>query len=140
MSTPTIIPMMAYADGPAAMDWLAEVFGFVETKRWLADDGHLEHGEMESGGGVIMLATPDPAYEGPGRHREHCASMDAWMSSPYVVDGLLVHVDDVDAHFTRARDGGAGLLSPVEESPIGRLYRTEDLEGHRWMFLQPTSK
>ncbi len=140
MSTPTIIPMMAYADGPAAMDWLAEAFGFVESKRWLSDDGRLEHGEMESGDGVIMLATPTDAYEGPTQHRTHCAAADAWLSSPYVVDGLLVHVDDVETHFARAKAAGAGLLSEVEDGPVGRLYRTMDLEGHRWMFLQPPAE
>lgn len=136
MGTPTIVPMMAYADGPAALDWLAAAFGFLETRRWLSDDGRLEHGEMTSGGGVIMLATPTDAYEGPTRHRAHCSAADAWLSSPYVVDGLLVHVADVDAHFARAKAAGAGLLSEVEETPAGRLYRAEDLEGHRWMFLQ----
>jgi len=24
-----------------------------------------------------------------------------------------------------------------EDSPHGRLYRAEDVEGHRWMFSQP---
>lgn len=125
MSTPTIIPMMAYADGPAAMDWLAEAFGFNETKRWLADDGHLEHGEMESGDGVIMIATPDPRYEGPARHREHCPITDAWMSSPYVVDGLLVHVDDVDTHFARARPRVPGCC------PRWRSRRSDGSTGPR---------
>jgi uncharacterized glyoxalase superfamily protein PhnB len=54
-----------------------------------------------------------------------------------VVDGVLVYVDDVVAHFDRAADGGARLLSGVEEGPGGsRLYRAEDVEGHRWMFMQ----
>lgn len=25
-----VVPMIAYQDGPAAMDWLARAFGFVE--------------------------------------------------------------------------------------------------------------
>jgi hypothetical protein len=29
------------------------------------------------------------------------------------------------------------MLSGIEDSPIGRLDRVADLEGHRWMFLQP---
>ena len=30
------------------------------------------------------------------------------------------------------------MLSEIEENPFGRLYRVEDVEGHRWMFIQPT--
>jgi PhnB protein len=54
-----------------------------------------------------------------------------------VVDGVQVTVEDVDAHFARARAAGARLLSEPEDSPHGRLYRVEDVEGHRWMFSGP---
>ena len=54
-----------------------------------------------------------------------------------MIDGVLVYVDDVAAHFARAREAGATLLSEVESGPGGSLlYRAEDLEGHRWMFMQ----
>ena len=54
-----------------------------------------------------------------------------------MIDGVLVYVDDVAAHFARAREAGATLLSEVESGPGGGLlYRAEDLEGHRWMFMQ----
>jgi uncharacterized glyoxalase superfamily protein PhnB len=33
-----------------------------------------------------------------------------------------------------AQAAGAVVLSAPEENPRGRLYRAEDLEGHRWMF------
>jgi PhnB protein len=53
------------------------------------------------------------------------------------VDGVHVYVDDVDAHFARAQEGGARILSAVEDTSFGdREYRVEDLEGHRWMFAQ----
>lgn len=130
-----VVPMISYADGPAAMDWLADVFGFVETDR-MVDGGLLGHGEMLAGGGRIFLATPTPEYEGPKAHREHCASAREWSAVPYVVDGILVYVDDVDRHFARARDRGATILSDPQDNPYGRAYRAEDLEGHRWMFLQ----
>jgi uncharacterized glyoxalase superfamily protein PhnB len=140
-----VVPMLDYADGPAAMDWLAKAFGFVERTRWLDDDGRLSHGEMlaaggaagGASGGLIMMATASPAYEGPKQHREHCARAAAWQENPYVVDGLMVKVDDVDAHYERAKQAGARILSPPEDAPYGRLYRVEDLEGHRWMFQQP---
>jgi uncharacterized glyoxalase superfamily protein PhnB len=131
-----VVPMLAYADGPAAMDWLANAFGFVERTRMLTEDGVLSHGEMLAGGGLVMLATPSPAYEGPRRHREHCDQAREWSVVPYVVDGVLVYVDDVGAHFDRAVRAGATVLSGIEDGFPGRRYRAEDIEGHRWMFLE----
>lgn len=132
-----VVPMLAYADGPAAMDWLSSAFGFEERERWLDDTGVLSHGEMSTGAGLIMLATPTPDYEGPRIHRSHCGAAAAWAAVPWVIDGVLVYVDDVAAHFERANEAGASLLSGIESGPEGsRLYRVEDLEGHRWMFMQ----
>jgi len=129
--------MLTYADGPGALDWLVRAFGFVETQRWLDDDGRLDHGEVDAFGAQVMLAGTNPAYEGPRAHRESCAASAAWQQTPYVVDGVLVHVPDIDTHLDTARNEGAVILSGPEESPFGKLYRAEDVEGHRWMFLQP---
>jgi uncharacterized glyoxalase superfamily protein PhnB len=54
-----------------------------------------------------------------------------------VIDGVLVNVADVDAHFAQAKQAGAAILSEPEDVDVGvRHYRVEDLEGHRWMFSQ----
>ena len=129
--------MISYRDGPAAMDWLAAAFGFREEARWLDDGGVLSHGEMMAGRGRIMLATPTPDYEGPLRHRSHCDQAAAMSAVPWVVDGVLDYVDDVASHFDRARSSGATMLSEIEHGPEDSLlYRVEDVEGHRWMFMQ----
>jgi uncharacterized glyoxalase superfamily protein PhnB len=133
---PPVVPMIAYEDGPAAMDWLSRVFGFVEKERWLDDEGRLSHGEMLAGEGLIMLATPTPDYVCPRRHRASCEAAKAWLSVPWVIDGVLVHVEDVRSHFERSRREGATILSELEEGPPGLRYRAEDLEGHRWMFME----
>jgi PhnB protein len=133
---PAVIPMIAYENGPAAMDWLAAAFGFRERARLLGEEGRLSHGEMEVGKGMIMLATPSPHYHGPKRHREESDAARKWSEVPYIVDGVLVYVDDVDAHFERAKAAGATILSPVEQGGEGKRYRAEDIEGHRWMFMQ----
>jgi uncharacterized glyoxalase superfamily protein PhnB len=118
---PDVIPMIAYADGVAALEWLARAFGFVERARMVGNDGRLAHGEMEAGDGVI---------------RQHCARAEKWSRVPYIIDGALVYVADVDAHFARAKREGAVILSELEPGPPARRYRAEDLEGHRWMFMQ----
>jgi PhnB protein len=131
-----VIPILSYEDGVAALDWLSRAFGFRERMRMLTKDGRLAHGEMETGNGVIMLANPTPDYEGPGRHREHCESARRWSAVPWVVDGLLVYVDDLQSHYDGALKAGARVLSEPEDGFPGRRYRVEDLEGHRWMFMQ----
>jgi uncharacterized glyoxalase superfamily protein PhnB len=55
-----------------------------------------------------------------------------------VIDGVNVEVSDLDAHFEQARRSGAEILREPEDQPFGRLYSAADLEGHRWMFTQPS--
>ena len=55
---------------------------------------------------------------------------------PYIIDGVLVYVKDVGAHYEHARKAGATILSELEGDSPGRRYRAEDIEGHRWMFMQ----
>ena len=128
---PGVIPMIAYENGPEAMDWLIRAFGFKERDRRV-EAGRLTHGELDTGGGVVMLATPSLHYHGPKRHREECDTARAWHDVPYIIDGVLVYVDDIDSHYRRAKENGATILSALED----KRYRAEDLEGHRWMFLQ----
>jgi uncharacterized glyoxalase superfamily protein PhnB len=134
--TPGVVPMIAYENGVAALEWLSRVFGFREIRRMVGDDGRLSHGEMAAGDGLIMLATPTPDYESPRTHRAHCERTRKWSEVPWVIDGVLVHIPDVAGHFVHARAAGATLLSPLEEGGPGTRYRAEDLEGHRWMFME----
>ena len=55
-----------------------------------------------------------------------------------MIDGLLVEVDDVDAHHEQAVAAGATVIRPLEDTEEAgmRLYTAEDPEGHRWMFGQ----
>jgi PhnB protein len=129
--------MLAYHDAAAALEWLGKAFGFRERARIAMPDGSIGHAEMEVGDdGLIMLAEPSPDYQGPARHAETCEAASRWLAVPYVIDGVHVYVEDVDAHFTRARESGATILSEPADTGYGRSYRAADLEGHRWMFDQ----
>ena len=134
----TVVPMVAYEDAGAAIDWLTRAFGFEEVaeERYTEDD-RVTHAELRVGEDAsIFVANPTPDYVSPKNHREDCETAARWSSVPWVVDGLLVYVDDVAAHAERAEAAGARMLSPVEDDPDGGLrYRAEDLEGHRWMFV-----
>jgi uncharacterized glyoxalase superfamily protein PhnB len=131
-----VVPMFSYEDVGRAADWIAAAFGFTETGRWSDDEGRVTHVNMELDDGMIMLGYPSPDYQSPKHHAEVCGQARTWRQTPYVVDGVYVSVDDVDAHYRRAVAAGATILSELEDNPgIGqRQYRAEDLEGHRWMF------
>jgi uncharacterized glyoxalase superfamily protein PhnB len=133
----SITPMLSYEDPGAAADWLCRAFGFAETFRLTEEDGRVSHVDLELSGDHVMLGRPSEHYAGPRKHAESCEAARKWRQTPYVVDGVYVLVDDVDAHYVRARDAGATILSELEDGGHGaRIYRVEDLDGHRWMFAQ----
>lgn len=131
-----IIPMLAYENGAAAMAWLCKAFGFIEKVKMLDEKGKLVHGELEFGGGRIILASPSEDYQSPKHHRQLCELSAKWYRSPYIINGVLVYVDDVEAHYRRVKEHGAIVLSDIEIGGPGLRYRVEDLEGQRWMFIQ----
>jgi uncharacterized glyoxalase superfamily protein PhnB len=133
-----VIPMLSYEDVGGAADWITQAFGFEERERFADDDGTVTHVTLTLDGGTVFLGYPSPDYRGPKRHAENCEAARRWRETPYIIDGVMVYVADVDAHFERARAAGATILSePADNAAIGeRRYRAEDLEGHRWMFVQ----
>jgi uncharacterized glyoxalase superfamily protein PhnB len=132
------VSLISYEDVGAAVEWLTEAFGFEERgERYTEPDGTVTHAELGLGGAVVMLGWPGPEYRSPRRHAEECEQARRWLASSNIVDGVLVYVDDVDAHVERARAAGATIIREPKDEPYGRLYNAADLEGHRWMFLQP---
>jgi len=137
---PRVVPMPTYEDVGAASDWLCRAFGFRERERFTDREGVVTTTILEvPGGGVVMPGRTGPHYQSPRRHREGCTAARLWHEVPYIVDGVLVTVEDVDRHCAHARDCGAEVLTGPEDTPHGRQYRVEDLEGHRWMFMGASS-
>jgi uncharacterized glyoxalase superfamily protein PhnB len=124
---PRVTPAVFYDDPAAALDWLAKAFGFKTRLSVPGPEGKIVHAEMQIADGVIML--------GP-------ASMRAEWKSPRSLGGAItqsiyVYVDDVDAHFARACDAGAKIISEPKDQFYGdRNYEVQDHEGHRWVFGQ----
>jgi uncharacterized glyoxalase superfamily protein PhnB len=124
-----IIPMLAYDDAPAAMEFLRDAFGFEEKYRMSMPDGRIGHAEMELGGNIVMLAT---AWKAGG--------LSSPMNLPAMPCQLYCQVDDVDAHFQHALGAGAVVVTEPEDQPYGaRVYRAIDVEGHRWLFASPVA-
>jgi uncharacterized glyoxalase superfamily protein PhnB len=122
----TIIPYLAYENAPAALTFLHEAFGFEEKFRLTMDDGRIGHAEVELGDGVLYLAS---LWKEVG----HMSPKDL----PGVHCQIYCRVDDVDAHFQKARDAGATVINEPAEAHGERSYRAMDLEGHRWIFGTP---
>lgn len=121
---PPITPYLLYEDVDAALDWLAATFGFTERVRMPGPDGRALHGEVELGDGVVMMGNPGPEFRGPKK-------LGGATQLTYV------YVDDVDAHYEKARASGATILRELEDQFYGdRVYAAEDPEGHHWSFAQ----
>jgi uncharacterized glyoxalase superfamily protein PhnB len=133
-----LVPFLGYEDAAAAIDWLCAAFGAVENTEERSTDaaGTVMHAELDLQGSTIFLSTPT-GYVGSLKHRESCDIERRMHDNPWVIDGLFVEVDDVDAHFAQAVESGATIVRGLDEPGIGhRIYTAEDLEGHRWMFGQ----
>lgn len=119
-----VIPMLTYADAPAAIEFLCRAYSFEEHYRLPMPDGRIGHAELRHHDNVVMLAS---------------VWADLGLASPRdltaVPGQIYCFVDDVDAHHARAREAGATIVATPEEQFYGaRIYRTVDLEGHRWIF------
>jgi uncharacterized glyoxalase superfamily protein PhnB len=124
VNTPRITPYLLYEDVSRAIDWLTDAFGFREQLRVPGPDGKTSHAEMRLSDGVVMMGCPGPDYQSPRR-------------LGHVTQNVYVYVDDVDAHFLRARDAGAGILEePTDQFYGDRRYGATDPEGHCWYFAQ----
>ena len=134
-TTPQVVPMVSYEDCAAAADWLVKAFGFEEVERYGEEE--VTHVTLRlDRGGLVYIGKPGDTYINPKRLREQSDAAARMYDVPWVVDGVWVEVDDLDAHLERARAAGVRVLAGPEDGPFGRLYRAEDPEGHRWMFAQ----
>jgi len=117
--TSTLLTHLVYRSLPEACDWLGNVFGFSEHYRY----GEPVSGiQMYLGEAYIMLTGPRSGTDSPivlGKGTQT----------------LTVFVDDVEAHYSKVKLGGARIWEELHETIYGeRQYGVEDLDGHRWLF------
>jgi uncharacterized glyoxalase superfamily protein PhnB len=119
-----ITPYLLYEDCAGALEFLTKAFGFEESLRY-EDHGTINHAEMRVGGdSSIMMGNPGKDFEGPKR-------------GGYPGSQVYIYVDDVDAHFERAKAAGAEIVNEPEDQFYGdRCYNAKDPEGHRWTFAR----
>ncbi|HXY24922.1 MAG TPA: VOC family protein [Candidatus Acidoferrum sp.] len=119
-----LLPHVIYQDVRQAIAWLTRVFGFRENYRYGNTGGTVDGAQMCLGNAYIMVR---------GTHRD--GSTPAKIGT--YTQSLTVFVEDVDAHFRRAKSEGAKIVEELHETCYGeRQYGVEDLDGHHWLFSQ----
>jgi uncharacterized glyoxalase superfamily protein PhnB len=117
----TIVPILAYPDVRAAVQWLSAAFGFVERTRI----GESHRAQLSIGADGAMIVAEDRGDPVAGSGLTHM---------------IRVRVNDVDASFERARAYGARILeAPIDREYGERDFTVEDLAGHRWQFSESVS-
>lgn len=107
-----IIPELPYPDVLEAADWLSRAFGF---KKRLQIANH----RVQLTFGINSLVVIERG------------------GSPASSFHVMVHVEDVDGRFERAKAAGARVIDPPADHPFGeRQCVLEDIGGHRWTFSQ----
>ncbi len=112
---------LTYRDVGAALEFLEKAFDFVPEDVGRAEDGTIRHAAVRYGEGLVLLQ-PDLPDELHGSHLGN-----AW---------VYVDVADPDAHFERARAGGAQVLEEPHDAMGGTMrgYSARDPEGNLWSF------
>jgi uncharacterized glyoxalase superfamily protein PhnB len=109
-----IIPELAYPDVGTAVEWLCRAFGFLLRLR-IGD----HRAQLEFGSGAVIVRSGAVAAEAAASH------------------SVMVRVENVDEHYTRAVAAGAKASGAPTTYPYGeRQYAAQDLSGHWWVFSQ----
>lgn len=120
-----VIPCFRYADAPAMIDWLCQVFGF--QRHLIVEDGKggITHAQLALGGGMIMLGSA--AKDEFGQIQGSPEAMRGNSKGPYLV------VEDVDAVAARGAEAGAVITREPQDEPYGgRGASLSDPEGYLW--------
>jgi PhnB protein len=119
---PQVMPYLIVDGASEAIELYKTVLGATERMRMDGPDGRIGHAELQVGDAVIMLADENPSMgiEGPR----------SIGGTPVTIH---VYVEDADATFERAIQGGAKSLRAVADQFYGdRSGQFEDPYGHRW--------
>lgn len=119
-----LLPLLVCEDIAAEHDFLVDALGFTSGGIHRTSEGQAVHAEVRAGELVIWL---------------HRVAADLKLVSPRSLSaassGLVIYVEDLDAHFAHARSRGAQSESEPKNMPYGqREYGVTDPEGHRWWF------
>jgi len=125
------VPSLHYDDAPAAIEFLCRAFGF--ERHFVATDPNdpklVYQAELAFGGGLIMFGSVlreskmNDAYNWKTQRQAKC-----------VTACISLIVDDLDAHYARAKAAGAEIIREPHDNRgfPGRTYDARDPEGYIW--------
>jgi uncharacterized glyoxalase superfamily protein PhnB len=126
--TPQIIPYLYYPDAAKALDFLVDAFGFEVISAYRDDDENVLTAQLRTGDGVVMIG---PGMDGFGTR--------GVQDPDWATTRMFVYVNDVDAHYERARAAGARIVSePAMHFSDNKIYVAADSGGQQWIFAEPT--
>lgn len=109
----SVSPYLIVDGGSATIDFLVEVFGAVELRRMVREDGSIMHAEVRIDDTVVMLADGGANY-------------------PPVQSNVHVYVPDVDTAYQRALAAGADSVQPVTGDNPDKRGGVRDSGGTTW--------
>jgi PhnB protein len=110
----TVSPYLIVAGASATIDFLRQVFGATELRRFPDPSGRLMHAEVRIGDTVVMIAD----------------GAEGW---PPVPSYVHVYVSDVDAIYKRALAAGAtSVQEPVKKDDEDKRGGVKDAGGTTW--------
>lgn len=122
LPTDTILPHVCYRSVEDALVWLSKAFGFVEHYHYGEPGGPISGAQVRLGNAWLMLKRAEAQASSPAK-------------LGYGTQSLTIFVDDVEAHFQKAKSSGAKILEEPHETVYGEFqYAAEDLDGHHWLF------
>jgi uncharacterized glyoxalase superfamily protein PhnB len=135
---PRLSASIYYDDAAAAIEWLSTAFGFEVRLKVEGDAGRIIHSELTFGEAVVMVAQsgkrPDRPLMPMGASPKSLGGANT--------QGLMLYVDDAEAHCARARAAGAAIIDEPSVHDYGadywsdRSYGALDCEGHVWWITQ----
>jgi len=110
----SVSPYLIVDDASRTIDFLRQVFGAVELRRFPDDAGKIMHAEVRLDDTVVMIA-------------------DATERWPSVRSNVHVYVEDVDAVYAKALDWGAeSVQEPVKGDDEDKRGGVKDSGGTTW--------
>lgn len=110
----SVSPYLIVDGASRTIDFLVQVFGAVELRRFPGEAGTIMHAEVRIDDTVVMLAD----------------GADGWPPAPTSVH---IYVADVDATYQRALDAGAtAVQAPVKKDDPDKRGGVKDAGGTTW--------
>lgn len=110
----TVSPYLIVDGAGGTIDFLRNIFGAVELRRFADDSGKIVHAEVRIEDTVVMIAD----------------GVESW---PPIPSHVHVYVSDVDATYLRALEAGAtSVQEPVKKEDEDKRGGVKDAGGTTW--------